>query len=368
MNAFRYADPKIEFKEMVIIVANFIIGVGILTFPRALADRTGSVDGWMSVMISGAVACLCGWLLAKLASRFPQQNFFEYTALIATRPVAWLLSFLIGIYAMLFTAYEVRAVGNIAKQYLFTATPVEMITLTYLLIVQYAVAGSRIALLRLNLLFLPIVLLVILFVHIYTLRFFEMENLRPFFSTNWTTILKGSWDVGLSYSGFEVVLFYTILMRRPADSPKAVVTGLSIPMLLYMTIYVFTIGVFSPEVTKNLVYPSIELAKAVEVPGGFIERVESLFFTIWIMTLFNTSTMYLDVAIMNFSFLFRSVKRFTWILILSPVIYLCAMLPENLVNFFTFGDQLTYFGLIIVYLVPILILCIAKLRGVRGDG
>ncbi|MGG4455463.1 GerAB/ArcD/ProY family transporter [Brevibacillus porteri] len=367
MSAQTLAEKMISKNHMGINIASVTIGVGILTFPRSLAKATGAFDGWISVVISGLCACLIGWLLAKLAARFPRKTFFEYSSIIASKPIAYILTFLVCIYTMLFVSFEVRAIGNIAKQYLFYNTPVEMITLSFLLIVQYSVVGSRIAMLRLNLLFLPVVLVVMFIVLLFTTQLFEVENIRPYFSSDWRSLLAGSKDVGLSYSGFEIILFYTMLMKNPQEGARAVTLGLSIPILLYMTIYMFVIGVFSADVATNLTYPTIELAKEVEIPGGFFERVESIFFTIWIMTIFNTCAMWLDITVLNLSSMFFNVHKTVWVLILSPVIYFVAMLPQNLVDFFTFADSVTYFGIAVVYLCPILLLVIAVLRGVKSN-
>lgn len=260
-----------------------------------------------------------------------------------------------------------RAVGNIAKQYLFTTTPVEMIALAYSLIVQYAVSCTRIAVLRLNLLFLPFVLFVSLILQFYLIRFFEWENIQPLFSTDWSTLLKGSKEVGLSFTGFEAILFYAFLMKRPKEAPAAVLYGLSIPILLYAMIYMVIIGVFSVDVTINLTYPTIELAKEVEVPGGFIERVESLFFSIWIMTIFNTSATFFDAAIMCLRSVYGRLDKRAWILIVSPLTYLLSMWPQDLVQFFSFGDMLTNYGLVVVYLIPLLLLLIAVIRGIKDE-
>ncbi|QRG66380.1 GerAB/ArcD/ProY family transporter [Brevibacillus choshinensis] len=368
MSTQTLTEKLISKNHMGINIASVTIGVGILTFPRTLAKATSAFDGWISVILSGAIAYLIAWLLAKLASRFPRQTFFEYTSLIASKPVGYTLTLLVCIYTMLFVSFEIRAIGNIAKQYLFYNTPVEMITLSFLLVVQYAVAGSRVALLRLNVLFLPVVLYVMLVVLLFAQPLIDLENVRPYFSSSWSSLLKGTKDVGLSYSGFEIILFYTMLMRRPEEATKSVFLGLLIPIILYWTIYIFVIAVFSAEVAKNLTYPTIELAKEVEVPGGFFERVDSIFFTIWIMTIFNTCAMWLDITVLNLTSMFKKVKKMVWIFTLSPVIYFISMLPQTLIDFFSFGDNLTYFGMVVVYFIPILLLLIAILRGVRSDG
>ncbi|RNB53087.1 spore gernimation protein [Brevibacillus gelatini] len=366
MSARTLSDKMLSTNHMGINITSVMIGVGILTFPRALAKETGGIDGWISIVLSGLVAFLIGWLLAKLAARFPRQTFFEYTSQIASKPVGYVLTFLVCVYSMLFVSFEIRAIGNIAKQYLFYNTPVEMITLSFLFVVQYAMAGSRISMLRLNLLFSPVVLVVLFLVLLFTSQLIEFENVRPFFSSDWQSLLNGSQAVGLSYSGFEIILFYTMLMKRPKEGTKAMALGLFIPVVLYLTIYIFVIGVFSAEVVKNLTYPTIDLAKEVEIPGGFFERVESIFFAIWIMTIFDTCMVWFDIAIINLTSMFRNVKKMVWILLLSPIIYFIAMLPQNLVDFFTFADYVTYYGMIIVYLCPILLLVIAVIRGVKG--
>lgn len=77
MSAQTLAEKLISKNHMGINIASVTIGVGILTFPRTLAKATGAFDGWISVVISGAVAFVIGWLLAKLAARFPRQSFLN---------------------------------------------------------------------------------------------------------------------------------------------------------------------------------------------------------------------------------------------------------------------------------------------------
>lgn len=360
-------DSRLTKNHMGINISSTTIGIGILTFPRFLANTTGGFDGWISIVAGGIAALVIGWLLATLAARFPRQSFFEYTAQIATKPIAVILTFLVCLFAIGIVSFEIQAIGVITKQYLFYDTPVEMITLSFLWVVQYAVAKSRNAMLHLHLLFLPVVLLVLLIVVLFTLQHVRIENIRPFFSSDWQSLLIGAKDVGFAYSGIGVILFYTMLMKRPKEAPKAILLGISMPIVLYAMIYLVIVAVFSIEVVKNLVYPTIELAKEVEIPGGFFTRAESIFFAIWIMTIFNTSAMWYDVLIMNLSDLFKNVSKMVWITILSPIIYIISMIPQNVMGFLALGELLQYYELAVIYLIPICLLIIAKMRGVRGN-
>jgi spore germination protein len=365
MKAFEYGDEEIGGKDLAFAVASMLIGVGILTLPRQLAEST-KVNGWMSITIAGVFFIFFGWFTAKLASRFPKKTFLDYTAAIATKPVAIFLSLVLGLTFLFLVSFEVRALGNITKLYFFDRTPVEVITLVYLLVVIYAVAGSRAALFRLNIMFLPIVLFVTLLVQFFNLHLFEMNNLKPFFQAGIAGVAQGALETVFSLSGYVIVLFYIALMNKPQQGPKMTVIGMLIPFALYLFIITFVIGVFGHFSAANIVYPTIEIAKEVEVPGGFFERFESVFFMVWIMTIFNTTAMAYDVALIALSSVFKKVKKMTWIFVLSPILYIIAMTPQDAIELDTMGAWLSYCISVFSTIIPALLLLVASIRGVKG--
>lgn len=367
MKRFEYADALIGKKELCISISSMVIGVGILTLPRTIASDIEASDGWINIVTGGVMAMIFAWLLAKLATRFPRMTFFEYTSNIVTRPVSYVLTLLMSIYFLLFVSYEICSVGIIAKQYLFKVTPVEVITFVFLLVLIYATSGSSIGIIRLNVLFFPIVFFIVIFVLIFTIRLIEKENLQPVFISEMSSILTGIKQSVFSFLGFEIILFYTTLMKRPQDAPKAALIGLAIPIILYTVIYLFTIGVFSSFGTKNLVFPTIELAKEVELPGAFLERVDSIFFTVWIMTIFNTASMAYDFSVMLIRFMFPQVKKITLISVLAFISYVLSMLPQDFNQLSSFGEFISITSAVVGLLLPTILLLIAIVRGVKAD-
>ncbi|WP_134699813.1 endospore germination permease [Ammoniphilus sp. YIM 78166] len=366
MNAFRYGDEEISNKEILISVTTMIIGAGILTLPRGVAQSTKGLDGLLAIVAGGVLAMVFAWVCARLSSRFPQQTFFQYTTRLVSKPVAIVTTLLFGLYFMCFTAYEMRTVATISKIYLFDQTPVEALGLIFLLIVIYSVSGSRAAILRINLMFMPIVLFIAIAVVLMNVGYFDAENLRPFFTTNWKGYVQASKETSFAFVGFEILLFYVALSNKPKEAPTAAIIGVSIPLALYLLIYFMVIGVFATETTSQMIHPTIEMAKEVEVPGQFFERFESIFFTIWIMTLFNTAAMGLDLSVTCLRYVLPRVKKMNIIFALSPVTYLVGMLPENQLSVFKLGNFISYAGIGFAVLIPTLLLVIAKARGVKG--
>lgn len=172
MRSFEYGDREIGAKELGYAVASIIIGTGILSLPRTLAATTKTSDGWVSIVIGGMIAIIFGWVMAKLASKFPRKSFFEYTSLITSKKIAYILTFLIVIYMIGISSLTTRMLSNVSKLYLFDRTPIEVLALAFLLVIIYAVSGSTTALLRLNLMWLPIIISIITIVQLFNIRFF----------------------------------------------------------------------------------------------------------------------------------------------------------------------------------------------------
>lgn len=267
----------------------------------------------------------------------------------------------------LVSSYGTRVISSASKLYLLDNTPTEVISLVFLLLVTYGVAGSTVALLRINLMFFFIVVGIILLLQMINFGFFEAENIKPGLITDWNGILNGSKEAYLYFVGMEILLFYGFLMKRPTETSKAMIIGITIPILLYLIIFIFTIGVLSNDVVRNMIYPSIAIAKEVELPGGFFERFESVFFTIMIMTIFNTTAMAFNVSILALGSIFHTVKKGVWILILAPIIYIFAMSLQSIIDLHHIRQFFIYIGMISSALIPSLLLVISKLRGVKGS-
>ncbi|MEC0209334.1 GerAB/ArcD/ProY family transporter [Paenibacillus ehimensis] len=366
MRRFEYGDDEISSTELLFSVASMILGLGVLTLPRGVAKVVPSSDGWIAILIAGLLAMMFTWVLSRLAIRFPRQPFTEFAPRIVGRPLAVVLSVFFFIAFAMFSSYEVRGAAEVAKEYLFTRTPVEVIGLIFFLVVIYAASGPRIGIVRLNLLFLPFVIVVFVMVLVMNAGFFEFEQLKPIGISDWRKMGEGIQESLFSFLGFESVVFYAALMNRPQETVKAAVIGISIPLILYTALFIVTIGVFSAEATAELQYPAVELAKEIEVPGAILERFESIFFTIWLMTIFNSAAMTLDICIWIAGTFFRRSSKRTIAFALAPIIYLAGYLPKDLTQLAVYGQWFSYIDLFAGILIPSLLLVIAKLRGVSG--
>lgn len=109
--------------------------------------------------------------------------------------------------------------------------------------------------------FFPFIVFISLLLVLFTTGLFEPGNMLPVLTTGYS----GQWDAfkqsAFSFMGFGFLLFYTSLVKSPANVPKKAAAGMVTAVLLYIMIYIMCIGVFGNLAAGNLQYPTVELAK-----------------------------------------------------------------------------------------------------------
>jgi len=366
MNSYKYSDENISENEFMIALPSIIIGVSILSLPSEVAKVTQFSDGWVSILLGGIIFTLFAVLATKLATLFPEESFFSYTSFLVTKPVAIILVFLNILVGLFISAYSVRSVAFISQQYLFNDTPMEVIALLFLLTIVYAVSGSRAGVFRLNVLFLPIILFVFLFVGLFNIQWFDPPNMLPAFQSDVKDYLNGIIKSFDTFIGFGIVLFYVVIIKNPTNLTKKVVIGMSISTVFFIMIFLLSIIVFGNAVTENLNYPTIELAKRVDVPGGIVERIDAIVFTIWIMAIFNTVAIALDVSVLLITSIFKKVKKRIITFIFSPIIYYVAMFPQQIHEVKKMGSIASQIIAYLTCATVLVLFIIAKIRGVKN--
>src|SRR5699024_8678353 len=224
---------------IMIAIPSVMIGVGVLSMPKDLAADTKAGDGWLPIVGIGVLILFVIWFITRFVARFPGQQFIEYAALIVSKPVAVIMTLVwAGIFIPL-TSIQIREIANMSKEYLLPETPIEIIALTFFLVVIYAVSGTRVGLFRLNMLFFPIITLIVLVVFVFNLNFFSISHLQPLFKTSFTGFIKGAGSSIRSYIGFGILWFYLAYVEEPKQTSKLAVIGTIISFVLYVLLFFF---------------------------------------------------------------------------------------------------------------------------------
>nr|BAA75377.1 YndE [Halalkalibacterium halodurans] len=251
--------------------------------------------------------------------------------------------------------FESRMLAIVLDMYLIDRTPSVIVICTILVVTSYAVSKGVQGLIHLNVLFIPFILTVLLAILLFNVQHAKLDPILPVAPKGILHPLKGLPNVVLAYIGVEILLFFMGRMKGKDVKAWPLNIGVGIVTLFYFLITFFTYFVFGVEQSKVINFTTVELAKVVEVPGGFFERVESMMITVWTMAIFNTIAMSQLIIILIYNDLFSAFKKQTQSgNYLTPVIVfitiIIAFIPESISDTLTWGDWIGYFGFSVLIL------------------
>lgn len=333
--------------EMTITLFSMIIGVGILTLPRALASAVGTPDGWISIIISAAINMLMVIFIVKLHRNFPNLNVIQFIC--SSSRGKWIgkpLGLFFTIYFIFFLGYEARVLSLVIRMYLLNQTPSEVTVVLIFLVTTYAVTKGVQGIIHLNLLFLPFLSIGLCMLIIFNLPEAQFDVIRPIAAEGLRPILMGLQETLFSFAGIEILFFFLAFMKLKDMKAASFNVGIALVASLYLVLTILCYAILSFKGTEIVVFPLVSLAKEVEIIEGVIESYDPLMFTIWIMTIFNTMAIahFLATKIMKDEFLKKT--RFSTIAIgITFIAFISTFIPNSIQEASMMGEYISYFGL-----------------------
>ncbi len=358
-------QEKITSIQASIAVIMGILGVGIITLPRTSAEAAQTPDVWLSVLISGCIAMVAAFFIVKLSQMFPNKTFYQFSHQVVGKPFGYFLNFVVIFYFTMLAGFEVRTMGEVIRMYLLDQTPIEVTSLIFMSVGVYLVAAGVNPLLKLFELYFPVLLFLFLLMFALSFTTFDFNNIRPLLGEGIKPVLKGIKPTALSYIGFEVMFIFTAYMEKPKKAIITTFIGIGFSIAIYMIVLILVIGALTVEEVRLLTFPTMELVKSIEVKGLFLERFETFFIIIWVITTFTTYTMALYIASLGLSQTFNK-KRSHFIFGLLPFIYIFSMYPTDINGVFKYGDYVGNLGIFVAGIMPLLLWIIAFIRRERN--
>ncbi|CAH0208483.1 spore germination protein [Peribacillus simplex] len=357
-------NPKdqITTPQTAVIIINFILGTGLLTLPRSSTEKVHAPDVWISVIIGGIIAIIAGVIMVKLSQQFPDKTFYQYINEIVGKWVGSFLSLVIICYFLMTSGFQLRSMAEVIRYLLLEGTPTWAIIMIFMWVGLYLIIGGINPIARLFEIILPLTVILFLVVTFMSIKIFEIDNLRPVLGEGIIPVLKGVKTTALAFSGPEIMLLLLPFMNQPKKAVKALLVGVSIPLIFYVITVVMVIGALSVDGVVTRTWPTLDLIRSFEISGLIFERFESLLLVVWIMQIFATFTITYFAAALGLAQLTKkSIHPFMFGLL--PILYIISMIPKNMNDLFKQGDFVGNVALFLFGLLPLLLLIISRIKG-----
>lgn len=333
-----------------------IIGVGILSLPRLVVEGAGP-DNWLLLIAASGAALFIGLVMAFVVKKFPGKTYLELTQNAFGKPVGTLITLGFSFYLIIFSAAEVRIFGEVTKQYLLFNTPLEVLSVTLLILAVYLARSGIETIARMAEVIFPIATVIAILMVLPVLPELDVSYILPILRTPFMDFLKAVPTIFFSYLGIEFILLYGSFVKDTKKVHKSVLLTVGLVTWFYLSVTWLTVSRFGLIETTHITWPALELFKTVDIPGAFLENIEAFIMAIWILSVFMTLAVAYFGASLTLSQAIKSKEQNYLVLPLLPIIYFIAMIPDNIAQVTEFMDMYAfYMGTLYIAVIPIAIL------------
>ncbi|MCO4849357.1 spore germination protein [Bacillus vallismortis] len=351
---------KLNTFQGISIIANTMLGAGLLTMPRALTTKANTPDGWIVLILEGVFFIFFIYLNTLIQKKHQYPSLFEYLREGLGKWIGSIIGLLICCYFIGVASFEVRAMAEIVKFFLLERTPIQIIIITFICCGVYLMIGGLSDVSRLFPFYLMVTIIILLVVFGISFKIFDINNLRPVLGEGFAPIANSLTIVSISFLGVEIMLFLPEHMKKRKYTFRYATIGFLIPITLYTITYIIVVGALTVPEVKTLIWPTISLFQSFELKGIFIERFESFLLIVWIIQFFATFVIYGYFAASGLKKTFGlSIKK--GLILVGAVTYYFSLWPRDTNQVMMYSDYLGY-TFVFLFSLPFILFLIVALK------
>ncbi|KPU44579.1 spore germination protein YndE [Oxobacter pfennigii] len=363
-------NDKISNTQLSMFLILTMIGIGIFSLPRLVADTTQN-DGWVTTILGGLLGLIDFYIICRLIKKYPQDTLVEIIFKLMGKFFGIPVLLIFAVYFIDSIAGMLRIFGEVVKMTLLIRTPIEVILISMILLALMLARCGIEAIVRFDEVVFLILFSMIFLGVLIAIPQADFSNLRPFFRTDIKNFALGTYGTVYSYSGFELVLFLGPFINKPQKAFRSGIAAFAVVILTYLSAVVLSFGYFGRAEVTQLIWPTLSLIRSIEVQGSFVERLEGIVMTQWILFAFTSIIAYIYALSILTSKIFKNKEFKHFASFFIPVVYIIAMIPDNVPAVYKFLNMtIIYVGTPALFVFPVILLVLSHVRkkGVQNNG
>lgn len=335
------------------------IGISILSLPYtvfALAKH----DGWISMLLAGAITQLLILILWMLCKRFHRSSIFAIPGKIMGK---WMGTVFLIAYYVYFSATASLILILFCRMlsiWVLPRTP-HWVTMFLMVIAGVYITKENLRVLARFYVFVSVLIVILIAFIVYSFKDANYLYLLPIGQAGWQKILLGSKGATFSMLGFESLLVLYPLVKG-TDSKKLKIASYAnlFVTLFYVLIIMSCFLFFSPVELPLLPEPVLFMLKSFTFK--ILERIDLLFISIWVVTVATSFMTYLYMASTGLANLFGQRNHRRWVPIAALMIFIAALIPsQNELVIQKISDSYQPISMIFVVVLPLCLLLLSYL-------
>lgn len=348
---------KVTNKQLVFMIIQAQIGVGILSLPHDVA-LVAKQDGWISTLIAGAISQVIILIIWGLCRRFPSFSLYQILPHLFGTVIGKFLTLSYSLYFMVTGSLVLARYSDIIDKWILPRTPNWITMVLVLITCIYIVSAGLSSIARFYVLVSPILFLLLVLIS-YSMKDANFLYIFPIASHNISTILKGSKEAAFSMLGFELFLFIHPFVQSSSKGKLKSITTANIFVTVFYTFMVFASLVYFETNADIALTPEPLLYMIKAYSFQVLERTDLFFLSLWLIIVATSIANWLFLSALGLANLGRN-KKYTAFLPLVAGFYLVlALVPDQEKDFESFNQFLGPTHYIFIVIIPFLLLLVS---------
>lgn len=355
-------DPRVIF----IVIFSAVIEFELFNMGKQMISVAGR-DAWLSVLLGSFLITLITYLVVRLASRFPQENLWQYSQFVWGRSLNYLIATSYFIIWALFLILLYRNTAEINQFFFLSKTPLLLPPFLMGIGAVWLVSYGLTPLIRFFQLTFPLLILPVFVTMLLTLKEIDFTNFLPILEKGFLPVLKGAVIYAGHMQGLEIIFFLMPFLTNAHQAVKPAILGISTVNLFAFFQTISAIGILGINNTQEMLWPSVSILELIEIPGFPAERFE-LFLTLpWLIAIFTTLSLALYLLSYGIVQIFNLENKKATIYLAAIITLFASSLIPNFAWTIQIRDTFDNFSIPFVFLFPLLTLVIAIYKRKAGE-
>ncbi|MED3563365.1 GerAB/ArcD/ProY family transporter [Bacillus xiapuensis] len=315
---------NISLSQLLTLLINFLLGSAIVVGIGGNAKN----DAWIAIGVSTFIGIGIIYFFHTLTNRLEGKNLFQVIEFCIGRKPAIFLTFLYINYFIYISSRVVRDFGELIATAIMPNTPIEVVSITFSLLMGYVIYLGIEVLARTSEVFTPylFVFYILLAIFLFVSGNANIEQLQPVLGEGVKPIFKTIFKNLIFFPFGELVVFTVIFpsVTNKKYSLRFSFIGVGVASLLLMIaslLMIFTLGVDSM-LRSN--FPLLSTGRNISV-GNFIERIDAIVVFIMMLGVFVKGTIFLFGGLKGLEYIFQLPYRY-FVLPVSTIVALFSVL------------------------------------------
>lgn len=270
-------------------------------------------DAWIAQVIALFIGVGVILFYYKFSSNLPEKNLFQIFEFCFGRKISIILSIFYVAYFIYISCRVLRDFGELITTAIMPNTPIEIISVTFSILMGYIIYLGLEVFARTSEIFTPYIFLFFLLLTIFLFASgdVDIQQIKPILGEGFKPVIKAIFPGILTFPYGEFITFMVIFPSVTAKKYKLRVLMISVViaallLIISSLLMICTIGV---DTMLRSNFPLLSVARNVSI-GNFIERIDALVVFIMMLTLFVKSSIYFFAALKGLEHVFRLPFRY----------------------------------------------------------